>query len=59
VYNVLVRTTRQYARDATAVEPAWLPELAPAFFARRHANQGAQPPRQNGAVPPPRENGVA
>ena len=34
-----VRTTRQYARDATVIEPSWLPELAPAYFARQHANQ--------------------
>jgi len=35
VFNELVRTTKQYARDAVAVEPRWLPELAPAFFAAR------------------------
>lgn len=39
VFNELVRTTRQYARDAVVVEPSWLPELAPAYFARQHANQ--------------------
>lgn len=39
VFNELVRTTRQYARDAVVVEPSWLPELAPAYFARSAANQ--------------------
>lgn len=37
---VQVRTTKQYARDATVIEPGWLPELAPAYFARQHANAG-------------------
>lgn len=35
-----VRTSKQYARDAVAIEAAWLPELAPAYFARQHANAG-------------------
>jgi ATP-dependent RNA helicase DHX8/PRP22 len=30
-----VRTTKQYAREACRIEPAWLPELAPAFFAAK------------------------
>ena len=38
VFNELVRTTRQYARDITVVDPSWLPEIAPAFFARQHAS---------------------
>lgn len=45
-----VRTTRQYARDATVIEPAWLPELAPAFFARQHANTGGQAAAQQAAA---------
>ncbi len=32
VFDELVLTTKQYARTATAIEPAWLPELAPAAF---------------------------
>ncbi|PRW45383.1 ATP-dependent RNA helicase dhx8 isoform A [Chlorella sorokiniana] len=40
VFNELVRTSKQYARDAVAIEAAWLPELAPAYFARQHANAG-------------------
>lgn len=40
VFNELMRTTRQYARTALAIDAKWLPELAPAFFARRQANSG-------------------
>ncbi|KAL4447805.1 hypothetical protein ABPG75_005024 [Micractinium tetrahymenae] len=46
VFNELVRTTKQYARDATVIEASWLPELAPAYFARQHANAGQQQPQQ-------------
>lgn len=46
VFNEMVRTTRQYARDATVIEALWLPELAPAYFARQHANAGQQPMEQ-------------
>ena len=35
VFDELVRTTKQYARGVCRIEPAWLPELAPAFFAAR------------------------
>ncbi len=37
VFNELVRTTKQYAREACAVEPRWLAELAPAFFTAKPA----------------------
>ena len=32
VYNELVRTSKLYVRDVSAIEGAWLPELAPRFF---------------------------
>lgn len=35
VFNELVTTTKQYARDVCVIEPRWLPELAPAFFAAK------------------------
>jgi len=38
VFTELVRTTRQYVRGVTCVEASWLPELAPAYFARKQAN---------------------
>ncbi|KAK9838275.1 hypothetical protein WJX81_001973 [Elliptochloris bilobata] len=39
VFDELLRTTRDYARQVTAIDAAWLPELAPIFFAR-HAQGG-------------------
>jgi len=30
-----ILTTKNYARDVTAVDARWLPELAPAFFAMK------------------------
>jgi ATP-dependent RNA helicase DHX8/PRP22 len=41
VFSELVRTTKQYAREATAVDLAWLPELVPGFFAASKAKEGA------------------
>jgi len=35
VFNELVRTTKQYARSVAVVEPAWLVEMAPHFFASK------------------------
>jgi ATP-dependent RNA helicase DHX8/PRP22 len=37
LYNELVRTSKLYVRDVSVVEPAWLAELAPRFFASRVA----------------------
>lgn len=34
VFGELVATTRLYARDVTAIDINWLPQLVPAFFAR-------------------------
>eukprot|EP00793_Prasinoderma_coloniale_P001117 PRCOL_00006108-RA len=33
VYSELVRTTKVWMRDVTAIEPRWLAELAPRFYA--------------------------
>ncbi|KAF9610914.1 hypothetical protein IFM89_025724 [Coptis chinensis] len=32
IYDELVRTTKEYMRECTAVDPKWLVELAPRFF---------------------------
>ncbi len=40
VFSELVRTTKQYAREVTAIELAWLPELVPGFFAAQAAAGG-------------------
>lgn len=29
IYNELVRTSREYMRDLTRIDPLWLPEVAP------------------------------
>ncbi|KAG6498429.1 hypothetical protein ZIOFF_046342 [Zingiber officinale] len=33
IYNELVRTNQNYIRNVTRVDPLWLPELAPQYFA--------------------------
>lgn len=35
VFGELIHTTRNYARQVTAVDPSWLPELAPSVFTKR------------------------
>lgn len=37
VFNELVRTSRLYMRDVAAVQPEWLAELAPRFYAAKTA----------------------
>ena len=37
VFASAVRTGREYMRDVTAIDPEWLPELAPHFY--RHVNK--------------------
>lgn len=48
VFGQLVTTSRPYAREVTRIQPRWLPELAPAFFAAKAAGAGAHAP----GVPP-------
>ena len=38
VFDELLRTARDYARGVTAIDAGWLPEIAPAFFARHRAS---------------------
>lgn len=40
VFDELLRTTRNYARNVTVVEPAWLPETAPIFFQNKGSMVG-------------------
>jgi ATP-dependent RNA helicase DHX8/PRP22 len=35
LFNELLHTSKCYIRECTAIEPRWLPELAPAFFAAK------------------------
>jgi ATP-dependent RNA helicase DHX8/PRP22 len=50
LYNELVRTSKLYVRDVSVVEPAWLPELAPRFFAARVAAAAVGGPGGGGAA---------
>jgi ATP-dependent RNA helicase DDX35 len=43
VYVSAVNTGKEYMRDVTSVDPEWLPELAPHFYAKRNKS-GAEPP---------------
>ncbi|KAF8063655.1 RID1 [Scenedesmus sp. PABB004] len=56
VFSELVRTTRHYAREVTRIQAAWLPELAPAFFAAKAAPGagGAIGAKPAAALPPAR-----
>lgn len=40
VFGELVETNRTYARDVTAIDINWLPQLVPTFFARAAAAAG-------------------
>ncbi|CAL8470833.1 g10375 [Coccomyxa elongata] len=40
VFDELLRTTRNYVRNVTVVEPAWLPEIAPIFFQNKGSMVG-------------------
>lgn len=35
VFNELLQTNKPYARVVAVIEPSWLPELCPAFFAAK------------------------
>ncbi len=41
IFGELVHTTKQYAREVTSIEMAWLAELMPGFFASKPALQQA------------------
>ncbi len=43
MFNELVRTTKHYARGVLTIEPRWLPELCPAFFAAKAGMDLQQP----------------
>lgn len=40
VFDELLHTSRAYARTVSSIDPAWLPEIAPAFYARRMPQAG-------------------
>ncbi|KAK9904219.1 hypothetical protein WJX75_007114 [Coccomyxa subellipsoidea] len=40
VFDEILRTTRNYARNVTVIEPSWLPEVAPSFFSKIESSGG-------------------
>ncbi len=40
VFDEILRTTRNYARNVTVMEPSWLPEVVPAFFRKMESSGG-------------------
>lgn len=46
IYNEVIQTSKYYMRDVTAVESAWLLELAPHFYQQGTVGMnGARPPK--------------
>ena len=43
LFNELLYTTRLYMRDLTQIDPEWLPELAPQFYAAGTVAKVGQP----------------
>ena len=45
VYHEVLVTSKQYMRDVSAIDPSWLPELAPHYYSYKNAalNPGAKP----------------
>lgn len=43
LFNELLFTSRLYMRDLTQIDPNWLPELAPQYFASAAARTGLEP----------------
>ena len=43
VYAAAVRTGREYMRDVTAIDPEWLSELAPHFYAMTQRSGNERP----------------
>ncbi|KFG40093.1 helicase associated domain (ha2) protein, partial [Toxoplasma gondii VAND] len=46
VYHEVVLTTKEYMRNVTSVEAAWLAELGPMYFALRRMGEGGRQARE-------------
>ncbi|PFH37997.1 helicase associated domain (ha2) protein [Besnoitia besnoiti] len=46
VYHEVILTTKEYMRNVTAVEAAWLAELGPMYFALRRLGEGGRQARE-------------
>ncbi|CCG81255.1 putative RNA helicase-like splicing factor [Taphrina deformans PYCC 5710] len=51
IYHELIATTKEYMHCITAIEPKWLPELAPAFFKTADANKVSKAKARDKIVP--------
>lgn len=51
LYHNLVLTTKEYMREVLAIDPRWLPELAPRFF-RKTDNSRVSRHRKNMKIEP-------
>lgn len=50
VYHELLLTSREYMRTVTAVDPRWLAELGPMFFALRESRKSIKAAKRNSIV---------
>lgn len=51
IYHELIATTKEYMHCITAIEPKWLPELAPTFFKTADANKVSKAKARDKIVP--------
>lgn len=51
IYHELIATTKEYMHCITAIEPKWLPELAPTFFKTADANKVSKAKSRDKIVP--------
>ena len=51
IYHELIATTKEYMHCTTAIEPKWLPELAPTFFKTADPNKVSKAKARDRIVP--------
>lgn len=42
IYHQLVLTSKEYMREAMAIDPKWLPDIAPRFFKRADPHKASR-----------------
>lgn len=50
IYNEVIQTSKYYMRDVTAIESAWLLELAPHFYQQGTVGMGGTWPQTNSSL---------
>jgi len=48
IFHEVLVTSKQYMRDVSAIDPAWLPELAPHFYSYKNKALNPTGPKQEG-----------